>query len=123
MLSCVKKPQEFDVSGEELNCGGRSCARCHKCRDWHFTGNQATWNWLCNYKNWQQKDKNRWLNDRIEKLFEKRDGATCHHSVVYFSDSSYDSLFDHYLSHGGLDHYGGHYSGYHHDYQECWFGM
>ncbi|CAF3062888.1 unnamed protein product, partial [Rotaria sp. Silwood2] len=61
----------------ELSCKGRPCARCHKCRDWHFKGDQATWNWICNWENFTREDWNRWSNDRIDDLFEKRSGATC----------------------------------------------
>ncbi|CAF1555199.1 unnamed protein product, partial [Rotaria sordida] len=55
---------------------GRPCAKCYKCRDWHFTGNRDDWNWICNYNNWRDEDWERWRNDR-DKLFKKRDGATC----------------------------------------------
>ncbi|CAF5067673.1 unnamed protein product, partial [Rotaria sp. Silwood1] len=67
----------FDVSGTKLRCRGRPCARCHKCRDWHFTGNQDTWDWICTWENFKDKDWKRYRNDRIYNLFEKRDGATC----------------------------------------------
>ncbi|CAF1314460.1 unnamed protein product [Adineta steineri] len=100
------KPQEFAAPGtfKELLCKGHSCAKCHKCRDWHFTGDQDTWNWVCNYENWKVEDKNRWcigswkfftkLNDGSWKffakldagyeLFTKLDGATCGHSSLDF---------------------------------------
>ncbi|CAF2028488.1 unnamed protein product, partial [Rotaria magnacalcarata] len=72
-------PQEFAAPGTcaELRCKGRPCAQCHKCRDWHFTGNHDKWNWVCNFKNWKGDDWQRW-NDGDYKLFKKRtDGATC----------------------------------------------
>ncbi|CAF1448231.1 unnamed protein product, partial [Adineta steineri] len=95
-----EQPQEFAAPStfKKLNCNGRPCAKCHKCRDWHFTGDQDTWNWVCNYKNWKEKDTNRWhgngymlftysdgdwkfftKHDASCKLFTKRDDATCDH--------------------------------------------
>ncbi|CAF3889685.1 unnamed protein product [Adineta steineri] len=45
--------QEFAAPGtcKELRCEGRPCAKCHKCRDYHFCGDQDQWNWVCNHKN------------------------------------------------------------------------
>ncbi|CAF1371020.1 unnamed protein product [Adineta steineri] len=77
-LLAASKPQEFAAPGtcEELDCKGRPCAKCHRCRDWHFTGDQDKWNWFCNYENWQDVDYNRWRNGAYE-LFTKRVDATC----------------------------------------------
>ncbi|CAF5114319.1 unnamed protein product, partial [Rotaria sp. Silwood1] len=61
---------------EPLNCLGHPCAKCHKCRDWHFNGDQATWNWVCNNKSWKDEDWKRW-NDVAYECFTKRSGATC----------------------------------------------
>ncbi|CAF0787748.1 unnamed protein product [Adineta steineri] len=73
-----QKSEEFAApgTGKGLSCTGRPCAKCHKCRDWHFTGDQGTWNWVCSWKNWTQADKDR-FNDGDYKLFLKHDGATC----------------------------------------------
>ncbi len=70
--------QEFAGPGdcESLNCDGRPCAKCHKCRDWQFTGDRDTWEWIANYKNWKDEDWKRY-NGGIYKSFKKRDGATC----------------------------------------------
>ncbi|CAF4345244.1 unnamed protein product [Rotaria sp. Silwood2] len=70
--------QEFAASGtcKKLNCEGSPCAKCNKCRDWHFVGNQHQWNWVCNWKNWNRDDKKRWCDDDW-KLLMKRDDATC----------------------------------------------
>lgn len=70
--------QEFAEPGscEKHYCEGRLCAKCHKCRDWHFSGDQAEWDWVCNFRNWDDKDKKRWDDGRY-KLFTRRDGATC----------------------------------------------
>ncbi|CAF3315970.1 unnamed protein product, partial [Rotaria sp. Silwood2] len=70
---------EPDTS-EQLFCKGRSCAKCHKCHDWHFDGDQDTWNWICNYKNWNSKDWDRWDNDCVYEHFVKRNDATCRRS-------------------------------------------
>ncbi|CAF1232398.1 unnamed protein product [Adineta steineri] len=59
-----------------LDCGGDPCGNCGKCHDWHFTGDQEKWDWICNYKNWIQVDKERW-NDGDYNLFQKRPGAAC----------------------------------------------
>ncbi|CAF1175673.1 unnamed protein product [Rotaria sordida] len=84
------KPEtsEFAAPGtcKKLGCKGRPCAKCHKCRDWHFTGDQSTWDWVCNYKYWNFWDRKRWSNDR-EKLFKKRDDATC---IYDYPDLYYD---------------------------------
>ncbi|CAF1106027.1 unnamed protein product [Adineta steineri] len=67
---------------EELRCRGRPCAKCHKCRDWHFTGDQEQWNWICNQNTWKEEDMQRWRNDGYVGLFKKRDGATCNYYNV-----------------------------------------
>ncbi|CAF1475454.1 unnamed protein product [Adineta steineri] len=72
--------QEFAARGtcETLRCGGRPCAQCHLCRDWHFISDQNMWNRVRNWRNWQREDWRRWHARRI-KLFKRRcwDGATC----------------------------------------------
>ncbi|CAF1117301.1 unnamed protein product [Adineta steineri] len=70
--------QEFAAPGrcKKLDCEGRSCAKCNKCHDWHFRGNQEQWNWVCNWKNWNRDDKKRWCDDDW-KLLMKYDDATC----------------------------------------------
>ncbi|CAF3811397.1 unnamed protein product, partial [Rotaria sp. Silwood1] len=72
------KPSEFGKPGTcKFPCRGRSCAKCYKCRDWHYTGDEATWKWIQTCENWGEKDWNRWNSDRVWELFTKRDGATC----------------------------------------------
>ncbi|CAF1505544.1 unnamed protein product, partial [Adineta steineri] len=85
------KLQEFAPPGtcKELYCEGRPCAKCHECRDWHFTDDQDQWDWVCNWRNWMQVDKDRWYNV-ADKLFTKRDGATCYHHSL--RDSYYDDV-------------------------------
>lgn len=58
-------------------CGGRLCANCCKCRDWYFTGDRETWNWIRNSKNWKKKDWLHYCNNHINKLSLRRDGASC----------------------------------------------
>ncbi|CAF1058612.1 unnamed protein product [Adineta steineri] len=70
--------QEFAAPGtcKELHCEGRPCAKCHECRDWHFTGDQDQWDWVCNHKNWEDADWSRWGD--YKKLFTRRhNGVTC----------------------------------------------
>ncbi|CAF0762011.1 unnamed protein product [Adineta steineri] len=85
--------QEFAApsSRKKLFCGGRLCAKCYKCRDWHFSGNQHTWNWVCNWKNWNEADKDRWYDD-YDKLFSKRDSATCDGRSAFDGGAGLDSL-------------------------------
>ncbi|CAF0934920.1 unnamed protein product [Adineta steineri] len=74
----LPKSQEFAApeACEQLLCKGHPCAKCHKCRDWHFNGDQETWNWICNYKNWRKVDEDRWRKG-ASNLLEKRIDATC----------------------------------------------
>ncbi|CAM4843959.1 unnamed protein product, partial [Rotaria magnacalcarata] len=79
--------EEFDLSGKQLDCKGRPCAKCKKCRDWHFNGDDETWRWVCNWKNWTKADEKRW-DDGGWKCFTKRnDGATCDFDSVYVYSS------------------------------------
>ena len=91
-------PQEFATpdSSKKLDCKGRPCAKCQKCRDWHFNGDQKTWNWLCNFKNWDKNDRDRWRRDYRE-LFTKRNGATCYDA--YYDDFDYYDDYYHDLYH------------------------
>ncbi|CAF0766312.1 unnamed protein product [Adineta steineri] len=84
--------QEFAALGtcKQLYCKGHPCAKCHKCRDWHYNGDQDTWNWICSYENWGKVDENRWYNGAY-KLFTKRDAATCHRDDLH--------LLVHYVHH------------------------
>ncbi|CAF4017370.1 unnamed protein product [Adineta steineri] len=75
---------------ERLNCGGDLCGNCGKCRDWHFTGNQGDWDWICNYKNWAQVDKGRWR--RVVELLKKRPDATCFVSLGFHCRFDRDSI-------------------------------
>ncbi|CAF3670368.1 unnamed protein product [Rotaria sp. Silwood1] len=78
VIDNVPESSEFAAPGtcKKLDCRGRPCAKCYKCRDWHFTGDQGTWNWLCNWENWGPADQNRWYAGAYQCLT-KRDGATC----------------------------------------------
>ncbi|UJR11562.1 hypothetical protein I4U23_015742 [Adineta vaga] len=61
---------------KKIHCKGRPCSICHKCCDWHFSGDSSVWNWICNYENWSEADKDLWYGGRY-KLFTKCDAATC----------------------------------------------
>jgi len=50
---------------------------CGNCRDWYFTGDRETWNWVRNYENWNDADWKRHRNDRIYDHFKRRDGYSC----------------------------------------------
>ncbi|CAF4398727.1 unnamed protein product, partial [Rotaria sp. Silwood2] len=75
---------------KKSRCEGRSCAKCHKCLDWHFSGDQNTWDWLCNWEKWQDTDWHRWYKER-SKMFTKRNDAICvfHLGGARYSHSCY----------------------------------
>ncbi|CAF1327992.1 unnamed protein product [Adineta steineri] len=78
--------QQFVTPGThtELDCEGRPCIKCGKCRDWYFTGDEKTWKWVRSHKNWTIKDRKRWNNDNcVWKHFKHRDGATCGGAVFF----------------------------------------
>ncbi len=85
---------EFAPPGKykDLRCKGRHCDNCGKCRDWYYTGDLKTWQWIQNLSNWQQHDWQRYRNDEIYERFKKRAGATCSdpdhfdYDVVYSRD-------------------------------------
>ncbi|CAF3979406.1 unnamed protein product [Adineta steineri] len=82
MASESAEHQEFDdpKTCEKLICNGRPCAKCHMCRDWHFTGDYDTWTWITNWENWTKDEWNRFRNDGIRNNFKERDGATCNNN-------------------------------------------
>jgi len=61
---------------------------CGKCRDWYFTGDRETWNWVCNYKNWKDADWKRYRNDRIHEHFKRRDEYSCR-LLFYYRDRDF----------------------------------
>ncbi|CAF1478817.1 unnamed protein product [Adineta steineri] len=62
-------------------CKGRHCAKCGQCRDWYYTGDQTSWEWIRNVKKWKVDDCKRWNNGDFWQSFKKRHWATC--SVNY----------------------------------------
>ncbi|CAF1184646.1 unnamed protein product [Rotaria sordida] len=73
------KKQEFAEPGayKPLPCKGRHCTNCGKCRDWYYTGDLQTWQWIRNFKNWKDDDLKRWRSGDYHKRFQCRDGYTC----------------------------------------------
>jgi hypothetical protein len=100
--------QQFAAPGsyKPLYCKGRHCAKCGKCRDWYYTGDAASWQWIRSVKNWDKSNRDRWNNDRVGERFEKRDGATCDlGDHGYYGYYGYDGggVYYHYLvDHGCL---------------------
>ncbi|CAF0790531.1 unnamed protein product [Adineta steineri] len=94
--------QEFTAPGTYtgLRCKGRPCAKCHKCCDWHFTGDQDKWNWVCTWRHWEKVDEDRWDNDDCCNLFKKPVDATCcrygyyHKGLYYYCCGGLDFLSD-----------------------------
>ncbi|CAM4852162.1 unnamed protein product, partial [Rotaria magnacalcarata] len=78
--------KEFAEPGafEEMYCKGRLCANCGKCRDWYYTGDSKTWQWIRRAKDWDDEDRNRWFNGDYYKDFKRRDGYTCTLCLGYY---------------------------------------
>ncbi|CAF0771938.1 unnamed protein product [Adineta steineri] len=64
-------------SSQLIDCHGRPCAKCGKCRDWYYTGDQAGWRWIQNQHNWTSDDYNHWHQLDFYAILRKRDDATC----------------------------------------------
>lgn len=77
--SLLLKEYEFAIPGTypDLYCEGRQCSKCGKCRDWYFTGDLSTWEWIRNNKNWTDADIQRWRSGYVFEHFKCRDGETC----------------------------------------------
>ena len=61
----------------QLPCKGRACYQCGKCREWYFSRDVATWDWIRNWPNWNETDKQRWKDNKLGNLFQRRNGCTC----------------------------------------------
>lgn len=61
----------------ELDCKGRPCILCGKCRDWYYANDLRNWQWIRNNKEWKDNDWKCWSENRIWEHFHRRDGATC----------------------------------------------
>ncbi|CAF4098141.1 unnamed protein product [Rotaria sp. Silwood1] len=96
ILNFHSEKQEFAAPGayKPLSCKGRHCANCGKCRDWYYTGTLADWQWIQNVKNWEEKDWDRWLNDKHYERFQRRAGYTC---TGYYYDYLYYYLYYYYI--------------------------
>lgn len=88
--------QEFKRSGDIARafvCKGRLCAKCEKCRDWYFTGDSETWNWVRSWKTWNDDDWKRYRDEQICKSFKRRkDGALCRGEITYDGTLMIDGL-------------------------------
>ncbi|UJR12742.1 hypothetical protein I4U23_016916 [Adineta vaga] len=73
--------EEFALPGRfpASNCNGRLCAKCGRCRDWCYTGDVASWQWIRNVANWNNEDWSRWGYGAYWKNFKIRHGASCNH--------------------------------------------
>jgi hypothetical protein len=72
--------KEFAAPGKykELDCNGRHCAECGKCRDWYYTGDLKSWEWIQHWKNWTDSDWKDWYNGDFDQRFKKRtDSPKC----------------------------------------------
>ncbi|CAF1931260.1 unnamed protein product [Rotaria magnacalcarata] len=86
--------EEFDLSGNQLRCKGRPCAKCKKCRDWHFNGDDETWRWVCNWENWTKADEKRWYDGGWKCFTKRNDGATCRRDLRNLRDRDRRDLDD-----------------------------
>ncbi len=71
-----------EPAARTLNCNGRPCATCGNCRDWYYTGDAASWEWIrsLNYYSWKGPIDDAWRrynNGKYYEGFKRRDGATC----------------------------------------------
>lgn len=78
-IDCILENYEFSLNGtyRELGCKGRPCILCGKCRDWYYTSDLTSWQWIRNHKDWKDDDWKNWIENRIWEHFERRDGSTC----------------------------------------------
>ncbi|CAF3562722.1 unnamed protein product [Adineta steineri] len=89
----TNEDSQFAKSGSfnPIPCSGRSCATCGRCRDWYFTGDQKTWQWIQDVNNWTQNDKDRYCSSGLWELFKRRVGYGCVRKGV--SGSLYHNSF------------------------------
>ncbi len=91
------------VNTGETSCRGHICTRCSKCRDWFYTGNDASLKWLQNWKNWSKSDWERYRDNNFSQGFKKRLNATCKN---YFCILDGDIELSLHLHGMGADAYG-----------------
>ncbi|CAM2730604.1 unnamed protein product, partial [Rotaria socialis] len=66
-----------------MYCNGTLCASCGKCRDWYYTGDVSSWEWIRNVKNWGDHDRKLWNDGKYWEYFKRRNGATCRYVYDY----------------------------------------
>lgn len=104
MLHSVSENKQFAEPGiyTQLICNGRHCRRCGRCRDWYYTGNQASWRWIQNVNKWNDEDCKRWYDGQVRMRFKRRNGATCIDHRIYDDDRFIrrhrDIIYDHYCT-------------------------
>ncbi|CAF1238963.1 unnamed protein product [Adineta steineri] len=76
-------------------------AKCYICRDWHFTGGQDQWNWVCDCKNWEKGDKDYWRYDNGWNLITKRYDSGAFSRYYHHLYNGYDA-YDYYNRHACL---------------------
>lgn len=107
-LDQQEEKEEFAEADKKrsLICRGRPCAKCYQCRDWHFDGDDETWKWIGNYRDWNDEDEHRWYDESVGEKFTKREDATCKFSGYGTNDSNGYLLYGGYgVSHGNVfDH-------------------
>ena len=92
--------RQFALPGafKELRCEGRLCAKCGNCRDWYYTGDTASWNWIRNRDNWSVSDWKRYHSEDFHKLLKRRDDATCYNLIHRFTNllGGFSAMFVHH---------------------------
>ncbi len=73
-LNFYLKGSQFAVPGayKQLDCKGRHCANCGKCRDWYYI-DPKTWRWVQHWYSWTNNDWYRYNHDKIWERFQKRE--------------------------------------------------
>jgi hypothetical protein len=123
-LSSFLEKQEFATPGtfENLSCSGRPCATCGKCRDWCYTGDAQTWNWIRSVDKWRGTPLKRWRDERLSECFQRRQNATCNDRLSHYNNShGVDGENYYYVAAGGCWQYY-RYSSYVEGSEHCVYG-
>ena len=85
-------PQGFATPGtyQRPDCEGRLCTNCGYCRDWYYTGDVASWQWIRNCQNWNDSDRKHYRDGNHDQKFQRRDGSTCRSTAHRFHDLDID---------------------------------
>ncbi|CAF3829952.1 unnamed protein product, partial [Rotaria sp. Silwood1] len=72
-----------EFSQKKLECGGRACYKCGKCRDWRFDGPSEYWHKIRDWGNWTTDDWLVYKFDDWKRGWHRRFDATCSSNLGY----------------------------------------